>query len=80
MIKRDISISADLWINLSGYLVSFRESGGSERKSGTPDFFRSPCGAKAVLRIPMVYFAPRFMLLNRKSVYLAVYRTMQMCE
>ncbi|MGY3211155.1 hypothetical protein ACVW2L_000208 [Mucilaginibacter sp. HD30] len=58
--KKNISISTDLWIDLSGYLMCFRESGGSERKSGAPDFFRSPCGAKAVLRIPMVYFAPAF--------------------
>jgi len=80
MTKRDISISTDLWISLSEYLMSFRESGGSERKSGAPDFFRSPCGAEAVLRIPKVYFAPRFMQLERKTVYLAVYQTMKMCE
>ncbi len=80
MTKGYISISADLWISLSEYLMSFRESGGSERKSGAPDFFRSPCGAKAVFRIPLVYFAPRFMLLKKKSVYPAVYQTMKMCE
>lgn len=78
--KRNISIPADLWISISGYLMSFRESGGSERKSGAPDFFRSPCGAEAVFRIPMVYFAPRFLQLKRKSVYSAVYQAMKMCE
>lgn len=64
MMKEYIAISTDLWISLSGYLMSFRESGGSERKSGAPDFFRSPCGAKADLSIPVVYFTPRFIQLK----------------
>ncbi|MVN90507.1 hypothetical protein [Mucilaginibacter aquatilis] len=55
--------------------VSLRESGGSKRKSGAPDFFRLPCGAKAVLRIPAVYFAPRLISKMRIYVYLAVYWT-----
>lgn len=40
--------------------MSLRESGGSKRKSGAPDFFRLPYGAKAVFRIPAVYFTPAF--------------------
>jgi hypothetical protein len=42
------------------YLLSSRRKRGSKRKSGAPDFFRLPCGAKAVFRIPAVYFTPRF--------------------
>jgi hypothetical protein len=34
--------------NKSGRLASFRESGGSKRKSGAPDFFRLPCGARQI--------------------------------
>ena len=80
MMKKDISISTDLWINLSGYLMSFRESGGASGSRAHPTFSARPAGAEAVFRIPLVYFAPRFMQLKRKTVYLAVYQIKKICE
>ncbi|WP_454803174.1 hypothetical protein [Mucilaginibacter phyllosphaerae] len=41
----------------SGRLASFRESGGSKRKSGAPDFFRLPCGAEQI-RVYLRYTFP----------------------
>ncbi|HTK18852.1 MAG TPA: hypothetical protein VL442_05050 [Mucilaginibacter sp.] len=46
MMKKDISISTDLWINLSGYLMSFRESGGASGSRAHPTFSARPAGLR----------------------------------
>ncbi|MCD8741974.1 hypothetical protein LT679_15275 [Mucilaginibacter roseus] len=70
MMKRGISISTELWIYLSGYPMSLRESGGSERKSGKPDFSARPAGPRRFLVYRWYTLPPA--LCNRKEISIPV--------
>lgn len=49
-------------IYLPFYLSPTVKAGGSKRKSGAPDFFRLPCGAKAFCVYLQYTLPPRLML------------------
>jgi hypothetical protein len=58
--------------NKSGRIESFRESGGSKRKSGAPDFFRLPCRAKQI-DVYLRYTSPPAVSCMKRKSYTSQY-------